>query len=195
MTKKLLKEERLIVKMLSLYECLRHEQLVTLLEIKGKDTASAEKMLLAMKKNQTILEDGAGYAMLDLRSKPNQKTISAFWILLQYLPKIDENQHFAANYPSEIFFLKDSKQYEIVVLGQDDAHLVRMLFLENRNSSDEIEDITKYIVVVPNVDSIEIIAEKIPADVLENKQVRFATINYNGVEYGEQAPNIEYYEV
>lgn len=187
---KLLKEEKLVINCLKIYSCLRWEQLMALMPNKPEETA--QKILVGLKKRQYIVEDEAGYVKLDPRTEPNQKTISAFWILLKYFDKINPDAHYAADYPSEIFFLRDNVQYEIVVLNPNEENLIKMLFLENRNSSDAEEDAIKYIIVVPETGTIEKCLKNIPEKVLENKQVMFATVDYN---FDTGKPNIQYYKV
>lgn len=187
---KLLKEEKLILNCLSIYGCLRWEQLLKLINNKPKETA--EKILLGLKKRQYVIEDESGYAKLDPRTEPDQKTIAAFWILLEQMPKITANAHYAANYPSEIFFLKDNTQYEILALNPNEENLIKMLFLENRYNSDSEEDIMKYIIIVPDTDTIENCLKNIPQAVIDNKQVLFTTVEYD---YETGNPNIQYYKV
>lgn len=187
---KLLKEEKLVLHCLSLYGCLRWEQLIKLMKNKPKETA--DKILIGLKKRQYIIDDESGYVKLDYKTEPDQKIIAAFWILLQYIDKIDFNAHYPANYPSEIFFLRDNIQYEIIALNPNEENLIKMLFLENRNNSTSEEDVMKYIIVVPDTDTIENCLKNIPESVIENKQVLFTTIEYD---YDTGIPNIQYYKV
>lgn len=188
---RLLEEEKIITEALSKYGCLRWEQLIKLIYNKKEETA--QRILVGLKKRQLILEDeGSGYVRLDPRTQSDDKMIRAFWILLQYVNKISPREHYPANYPSEIFFLKQGVQYEIVVLNPREEHVLSMLFNENRNNSDDEEDITKYIIVVANTDCIEACLNKIPDKVIDNKQVLFATINYKK---DSEIPDIQYYQV
>lgn len=190
MTEKLLKEERLILNCLRIYECLRYEQLLTLINNKPEDTA--KKIINGLKKRQYVFEDEAGYIKIEPKTEPNQKTISAFWILLQYIGKINPDAHYRANYPSEIFFLRNNVQYEIVVLNNDEENLLKMLFLENRASSTDEEDAIKYIIIVPNADDIDVCLKNIPDSAIENKQIMFATIE----DFDEDGiPQTKYFKV
>lgn len=186
---KLLKEEKLVLSCLEIYECLKWEQLVKLMYNKQPDTAA--KILTGLKKRQYIVEDECGYVKLDPRSQPDQKTIYSFWILLKYIDKIN-NAHYAANFPSSIFFLKDNVQYEIMMLYANEENLVKMLFLENKNTSKDEEDAIKYIIIVPNEETIENCLGGIPEQVLANGQVLFATVEYSP---DEEEPNIQYFKV
>lgn len=187
---KLLKEEKLVLNCLQIYGCLRWKQLIKLMYNKPEDTAS--KILTGLKKRQYIIEDECGYVKLDPRTEPDQKTIYAFWILLQYLNKIDSQAHYAANYPSDIFFLKDNVQYEIITLNPNEENLVKMLFLENKNSSKEPEDAIKYIIIVPNEETIENCLKNIPDEVIANNQILFVVLSFDP---DKEEPNIEYFKV
>lgn len=190
MAEKLLKEEKLILHCLSLYECLRWEQLIKLINNKPRETA--EKIIIGLKKRQYIIEDEAGYVKLNPNTEPDQKNINAFWILLERIRKINPEAHYIANFPSQIYFLQDNNQYEIISLNLNEENLVKMLFLENRNNSDNENDATKYIIIVPNVDSIENCLKNIPESVLDEKRVLFATVEFN---YETGYPLIQYYKV
>ena len=64
---KLLKEERLILRALSLYGCLTYKQLRKLIIYKGDSTVDA--ILTSLKKRQLIEEFGGGYVRLDPRDR------------------------------------------------------------------------------------------------------------------------------
>jgi len=190
MAEKLLKEERLILNCLRIYECLRYEQLLTLINNKPEDTA--KKIINGLKKRQYVFEDEAGYVKIEPKTEPDQKTISAFWILLQYIGKITQDAHYRANFPSEIFFLRNNVQYEIIVINQDEENLLKMLFLENRNTSTDEQDAVKYIIIVPGEESIENCLRYIPDSAIENNQIMFASIG----EYDEDGiPSTQYFRV
>ena len=188
---KLLREENIVVNCLSKYECLKWEQVIKLLYNKKEDVA--QRILVGLKKKQIILEDESGYLMLDPRCKSDYKKLQAFWVLLQFIDKIKPEEHYPANYPSEIFFLKQGVQYEIVVINKGEDHLINMLFMENRNNSIEEEDSTKYIFVVPSVDDIDNCINRIPDTALDNNQVLFATVAYATPE--DEIPKVEFYQV
>lgn len=187
---KLLKEEKLVINCLRIYECLRWEQLLALIPNKTPETA--QKILVGLKKRQYIIEDESGYVKLDPRTQPDQKVISSFWILLKYFDKINQGAHYVADYPSNIFFLRDNTQYEIMSLLPNEENLVKMLFLENRNNSNHEEDIVKYIIVVPTTDMIADCLKNIPQNVIENKQIIFATVDFD---FDTREANVQYYKV
>lgn len=186
----LLKEEKLVLHCLSLYGCLRWEQLVKLMSNKQKETA--EKILNGLRKRQYFVEDEAGYVKLDPRCEPDQKMITAFWILLERISKIVPNAHYAANYPAEIFFLKDNSMYEIVVVNKNEENYIRTLFLENRYNSNDEEDAIKYIIAVPSVDDIESCLKAIPPEVLAANRVLFSTVEFD---YDTGEAEVQYYKV
>lgn len=170
----LLKEEKLVVDCLSRYGCLKWEQMEQLLNYKKPEVI--QKIFLGLKKRQIILEDEDGYVMIDPRATKDHDVILAFWVLLKFMSQINPNEHYPANYPSQIYFLKNKVEYEIMVVSDGNEHLIRMLFSENRNNSNDEEDMTKYIFVVSSRDSIEQFKEPgiIPQSAIDNKQVLFA---------------------
>lgn len=188
---KLLREETIVVNCLSKYECLQWEQVIKLLFNKKEEVA--QRILVGLKKKQIILEDTPGYLTLDLRSKSDYKRLQAFWVLLEYIDKIKPEEHYPANYPSEIFFLMHGVQYEIIVLNKGEEHLLKMLFMENRSNSIEDDDLTKYIVVVPSVEDIDEFAAKVPDSAFEKEQVLFATVAYEHPE--DACPKVDIYKV
>lgn len=188
---KLLREERIVVDCLSKYECLKWTQLIELLYNKPKDVA--QRILIGLKKKQIILEDEAGYLMLDPRSKEDYRTVTAFWVLLQFKDKINPEENYKANFPSNIYFLKQGQEYEIIVLMKNEEHLLKPLFLDNRTNSGDEEDEMKYIVVVPDADSIDDFIVNIPDDVLDKGNVLFATVQYASPE--DEIPVVEFFQV
>jgi hypothetical protein len=183
MNDRLLKEEQLVVDCLSRYYCLKWSQLINLLYYKDEEVA--QRILVGLKKRQLILEDDAEYVTLDPRCTPDQKTITAFWVMLKFIKKINPKEHYKAEYPSEIFFLKENVQYEIVVLNPGEEHLINMLKGFNRNTSDDEEDETRYIIVIQDEDQIEDCMRR-----TAGMKVLFAS-----VEYGEDdIPDVSFYK-
>lgn len=189
MTEKLLKEERLVLRCLSLYGCLQWEQLVKLISYKQEDVA--ERILVGLKKRQYIEEFDGGYVRLDPKTNPDQRVINAFWVLLEYIGKIAPNAHYAADYPSEIYFMRDNAMYEIISLEENEGYLLSALFLENRYNSSEEEDMMKFIIIVPDPDSIEGCLKSIPDSAIEKGQVLFAVLEYEGENV---RPKVQYYK-
>lgn len=185
---KLLREENIIVSCLSKYECLKWEQIIRLLYNKTEEVA--QRIIIGLKKKQIILEDEGGYLMLDPRSSADDKKLAAFWVLLNFIETLRPEEHYPANYPSEIFFLRNGTQYEIAVLNPGEEHLINMLFMENRNNSAEEEDITKYILVVPTANHIDDCVSRIPEKHRDN--VLFATVAYANAE--ADYPDVEFYK-
>lgn len=184
MNDKLLKEEKLVIDCLSKYYCLKWPQLVQMLYYKDEEVAN--RILNGLKKRQLILEDDMGYIKLDPRSTPDRKTIDAFWVLLKFIKKINPREHYKAEYPSEIFFLKDNIQYEIVVLNKGEEHLINMLKGYNRISSEDEEDEMRYIIVVQDEEQIEECLKKV-----DGMKVLFASIVYTEGD----VPEVEFYQV
>lgn len=183
---RLLKEEKIVIDCLSKYYCLKWDQLIKLLYYKEPETAN--KILIGLKKRQLILHDeDSGYVTLDPRCKPDQKTIDAFWVMLKFIKKINPREHYRAEYPSEIFFLKDNSQYEIVVLNKGEEHLISMLKGYNRITSAEEEDQIRYIILIQDENQIEECLKR-----TEGMAVLFASVDYS---QDSDIPTVSFYKV
>ena len=80
----LLTDEQYVIKWLSQYGPLPKAQVVRLL--KDKSPATAERLLLRMKRDQRIADVGDGYYLgLDPYGTPDQRVILAVWVLLQFI--------------------------------------------------------------------------------------------------------------
>lgn len=186
---KLYKEQREALSALVTYGDLRSEQLIKSMITKKKPREMAEKMFSELSRGQLIEEDGE-YCTVGYKPDADPKMVSAFWVLLKYWDKINRKQHYRANYPAQIYFVRDSSQYEIVVINEGEESDLRFLFMENHSNTSD--DIIKYIVIVQSTNSIEKCARNIPLEILENKQVMFATIDYDS---DRKDPIIQYYSV
>ena len=118
------------------------------------------------------IEDGE-YLAVDQYCEPKQRMITAVWVLLQFIEQINPEAHWQADAPAQVSFLKDKTAYEIVVLYEDEDHLVRLL---------QPQEDTKYILVVPNME----FANKL---ILPDAPCLFATVDQTECE----APKITFY--
>lgn len=160
----LLQEERYIIKWLSQYGALQKAQLIKMLR---KPPNTAERILKRMKKDMRIDNVSGGYYVgLDNMAQPDQRTILAVWVLLQFIEHVDPLAHYPATYPSQIFFLKENVGYEIVVLYEGEESSLRLL---------QPEENLKYIIVLPHIS----MAERLR---LPHAPCLFATVDYQGGE-------------
>ena len=170
----LLQDEEYIIKWLSQYGALLKTQLVRMLQ---KPTKTAEKIIRNLKNYNMVEEVGNGYYIgIDAMSLPNQRMITAIWVLLKFIDKVNPMEHYPASYPSQIFFLKENVGYEIVVLYDGEENLLRLL---------QPEEELKYIIVLPRIEMAKKL--KLP----HNASCIFATVDFNG----EEEPNIYFYTV
>ena len=130
----LLQDEQYVIKWLSQYGALRYEQVKRML---NKPNITAEKIVRNLKKWLYITDLG-----IDPTVRPEPKTIAAVWVLLKFGAVVAPMEHFPATYPSQLFFLKQQAGYEIVVVGRDEGHLLKLL---------QPEDDIKYIIVLPDI--------------------------------------------
>ena len=169
----LLKEVQYVVKWLSQYGALPKTQIIKMLQ---KPDKTAGKIINNLKKQMRIEDVGGGYYIgIDSMCTPDQRLISAVWVLLKFIDKVDPMAHYPAVYPSQIFFLKENMGYEIVVLYEGEQSLLRLL---------QPEEELKYIIVIPHRSMIDKL--KLPkADCL------FATVDYTG----NEEPEVIFYNV
>ena len=167
-----LQEEKYVLRWLSQYGVLTQEQIYRLL--KDKSRSSAEKIVANLKRSGMVSNISGGYYLsLDPLARPDDRIIDAMWVMIQFYENVDAMAHFPANYPSQLFFLKEQTGYEIIVLRDDEKHLARLI---------EPHEETKYIIVVPNA---SIMDEMIVPDIPHI----FATLDYSG----QKEPKVTFY--
>lgn len=167
----LLQDEQYVIKWLSQYGALPRSQLVRMLQ---KPKSTAEKILRNLKKQSQIADVSGGYYVgLDPLSQPDQRTILAIWILLKFIDRVSPMAHYAAAYPSQLFFLKENMGYEVVVLYEGEGNLLRLL---------QPEEDLKYIIVLPHISmATQLKMPKAPC--------LLATVDFRG----EEEPEITFY--
>ena len=167
----LLQDERYIIKWLSQYGALPKTQLIRMLR---KPKSTAERIIKNLKRELRIEDVGGGYYIgLDSMSKPDQRTISAVWVLLKFIEQVDPMAHYPAVYPSQLFFLKDNTGYEIVVLYEGEDNLLKLL---------QPTEYLKYIIVLPIISMAAQL--KLP-----KASCLFATVDY----CGNEEPEVKFY--
>lgn len=177
MRDKLLREERLVVDCLQKYGCLQEEQLLTLLSINGKNREVSERILTGLKKKQIILQGHASNTLrLDCVTAYNPKIGNAFWLLLGIMGDMGPDNHYPAAAPSQIYFLKDGKQYEIVVLGEGEENLLNPIFASrNKVSTDSVDRVTQ-IIIPHDATKITRLVEVVPEELRETPHVLLAML-------------------
>lgn len=137
----LLQDEQHVIRWLSQYGALTKTQVIRML--KDKSPSTAEKIIKNLKR-QTMISDIAGgyYLGIDPMNQPDQRLILAVWVLLKFIDDVEPMAHYPATYPSQLFFLKRDIGYEIVVLYENEQHLIRLL---------QPEEDLKYIFVLPHI--------------------------------------------
>ena len=162
----LLTDEQYVIKWLSQYGPLPKAQVVRLL--RDKSTATAERLLNRMKRDQRIADVGDGYYLgLDPYCTPDQRVILAVWVLLQFIDRVEPLAHYPATYPSQLFFLKENTGYE------GEQRLAKLLHPQ--------EDL-KYIFVVPNLQMAgQLVLPPVPC--------LFSTVEFQG----EEEPQVHFF--
>lgn len=170
----LLQDEKYVIKWLSQYGALLKTQLIQMLQ---KPPKTAEKIIMNLKRDLRVADVGDGYYIgLDAMSLPNQKMITAIWVFLKLIDRVDPLAHYPASYPSQLFFLKENVGYEIVVLYENEEKLLRLL---------QPEEDLKYIIVLPRIEMARTV--KLP----RNSDCIFSTVDF----HGEEEPDVRFYTV
>ena len=168
----LLPDERTIMYCLSQYESISMEQAIRFLHRKPNQTA--QKIIRSLRKQHRIsFLKGGSYIGAAPVSKAAPKTEAAIWVLLRYIDQIGPMDHRKADYPSQIYFIRNRSAYEIIVLGEGEQQLTSLL-----HPRDEI----KYIIIVPDERMISTVR-------LPNAPCMFATVTYGDGD----APEVSFY--
>ena len=94
-------------------------------------------------------------------------------MLIQFIESVDPMAHYPATYPAQIAFLKGNTTYEIVVLYENEGHLLKLL---------QPEEDLKYIIVLPHSSMAASLR-------LPKAPCLFATVDYNG----QEEPTVTFY--
>jgi hypothetical protein len=168
----LLQDEQYVIRWLTQYGALTRTQVIRLL--RDKPPKTADKIISNLRRQFMLAEISGGYYVgLDAMEKPEQRIISAVWVLLRFIDSVEPMAHYPASYPSQLFFLKGDVGYEIVVLYDGEQHLTRLL---------QPDEDLKYIIVLPHIQMArELKLPKAPC--------LFATVDYAG----EDEPDVKFY--
>ena len=168
----LLEDEKYVLYALSQYGPLQIPQLHKFLH--NKTSSQQLRIVKNLKRfHYAYFVEGDRYLGPDPVGKPITKNVIAVWVLLQFIKNVEPYAHLAATPPSQIFFIKEDIGYEIIVLDDDEDHLLRLLNPREK---------TKFIIVVPDMRMVEHLD-------LPDAPCLFATVNYTG----EKEPKISFY--
>ena len=168
----LLQEEQTVLQWLSQYGALSKPQVVKILQTPKKE---AERLIKHLIQNDRISEISGGYYYgLDEYCKPDQKTITAVWVLLQFIDEMIPMAHYPTNFPSQLFFIWNNTEYEIVVLREGEENIPRLL---------RGDDNVNYIIVLPHIAMAKNLKKP-------NGKFCIATVNYKG----SAEPEVSFYK-
>lgn len=168
------KEAKLLVRAITLYKSLRLDQIYRLFPHKKQD--SINNLVVRLHKAQRLVintDINIVSASEDTAELPDYEMIAAFWVLLDFLDRVD--YHVAGEYPVKIsFFCTDGDgDYEIVYVAPGNEMMIsRALSMLKSNGSQRI--------IVVN-DTKQIPSIHVP-DV-----AAFCTVSHNG--------NVSYYKL
>ena len=195
-----------IIRYLSEYGCIPVNLLYALVAT-DKHTKLSQQISEMEKYGIVQMIDNNRYVRLNVTFEKNQKVIDALWVMSKYADHINDRDHCACDYPSQVFFLrqgltekeektqrtnaeKNNKEfvlprpesYEIAVFGKDEEDYLRLL---------NVDKYLKYIIVIPDMDNSERYTSVIKSTALTPDQYVFATVNQK--EVGEN-PEIRFYK-
>ncbi len=153
----LLPEEQYIMKWMSQYRVLELQQINHMM--KGSAEGFVTRSLNRLAREGYLFKDWV-YAYVEPNLPVDQKMLDAIWVMLRFSNNIEPLAHYPAQYPSQVFFIKDQSAYEIIVLEKDEAHIIRLL---------QPDDGIKYIILLRDIN----MAERLK---LPNAPCIFATI-------------------
>jgi len=165
----LLEEEQHIIHWLSQYGALPKTQVAKLIH---KPERIAKRIIHYLLKTRQVSLINNYYIGLDPLQKPDAKIITALWVLLQFNGSVAMSAHYKANYPAQLYFLKNNKGYEVIVLDEGDDDLLKFV---------QVQEEVKYVIVVPDVSMMQ----KLPK---LNAPCVYATVTKEGIE-----PMVKFY--
>ncbi len=156
-------DERLVKQWLSMYGALPRMQIMKLLN-KNKISDATNLIKGLVKRGELYELDGGVFLALDPRQRMSERIIKALWVLIYYREKVEPDNHYPADFPSEIYFLKDNQEYEIFVLNKGEEF--KLNHLKRREG-------VRYIIVVPTIEESYISTLMIP-----DVEYIYATVSY-----------------
>lgn len=156
-------DEKLIKQWLSMYGALPRMQIKKLLN-KDKDSEATNLIKGLVKRGELYEQESGVFLALDPRQRMSERIIKALWVLIYYRNKVEPDNHYPADFPSEIYFLKDNQEYEIFVLNKGEEF--KLHHLKRREG-------VRYIIVVPTIDESYIATLTIP-----DVEYIYATVSY-----------------
>lgn len=135
------REEKRILNVVSRYGCLSREQIAGYMS--QTEPERVEGMIRQLLMRQYVVEKPGGLIASDPLAEASPEMMYAFWVFLRFADKVRYNHHYQANYPGQIYFLADQKQYEIVVVRPGREHLISQISasvntLEKMDESDSM---------------------------------------------------------
>lgn len=123
------KEELLEIKqLLKEYRVLRTEQLYRWFS--GKERQVVGNMLSYLRRSGQLVSDPSGTLLAlnkpELAKGREEKRIVAFWVLSKFAGRVD--YHACGEYPAQLFFFMEGKEYEIIYVPYGNEGMMNALF-------------------------------------------------------------------
>lgn len=181
--------EAILIKWLSMYGCL---PVVLLNALVGDNNKLILPGVIRRLKQQGTIQSFSvakdeQFVRLNAHYPLDHKKVDALWVLSKFTDNISSFDHVSAQFPSQIFFLKNNtagkKQYEIAVFYQDDIGYIRML---------DIDDHLNYILVIPSENDIDAYVKQLKQTDMKSNQVLFACVDSKSTSV---VPDIRFFKV
>lgn len=167
---------KLLLECIMKYEYLERKQLIYFAKLLGFDEKHARKTIDIIVKEKLLFANENGDILITPNAIKDHSLISSFWVLCEFIKAINPRNHFRAQYPSDIFFIKDRTQYEIMSPNIGDEFFINIIKEKNQQLRDE--DKVKLIMVVQNEEQLNN-AVAYTSDI----EIMFAQILNNGEKY------------
>lgn len=164
-------KESLIKQWISQYGALPRMQIKKMLN-EDKDSSATNIIRNLVRRGELFEQEGGVFLALDPRQRKSERVIKALWVLIDYSDRVKPDEHYPAEFPSEIYFIgkkddseySENQEYEILVLEHGEEFKLRHL---KQNQG------VRYIIVVPTIDD-SYLAQLVVPDI----EFLFATVTY-----------------
>lgn len=164
-------KESLIKQWISQYGALPRMQIKKMLN-EDKDSSATNIIRNLVRRGELFEQEGGVFLALDPRQRKSERVIKALWVLIDYSDRVKPDEHYPAEFPSEIYFIgkkddspnSESQEYEILILEHGEEFKLRHLKQHQG---------VRYIIVVPTIDD-SYLAKLVVPDI----EFLFATVTY-----------------
>lgn len=171
-------DERFVTDLLSDFGILPRRLVVSLLNKDHPETA--DKIIRKLRNSNRIVLVKEIYIAANRYCKPDPRKTTALWVVTKFLNSEGITAGlYPCRLPSVVTFIRNYEPYEVIVLNDDEDYLLAAADVDNN---------TKYIIVVPSPDS----AEKLKhLKKFNSARYILATVKYSSM---DEEPEINFYK-